>query len=238
MEKFLISIILFLIITNNVFLSIITFLTMLIYRIAPFNFKTLSAFILLIVYFLYGLWGLFVTSLCSIIFLICGMMYWYDLSFDSLKNDLYDFSKNVDELDNKNDKTNKNIINSSNSLPNPETDTWYNKLWAYVRKKWDQMLEYKTIIGNLIYEKLNLDDYKLNNIGTNYQSVCKYWDSFCEIIILNLKQFKTMTSDIVLYRHIYKSINKINNVFVTIENIKKLHKMSRSFDFLILYRKS
>lgn len=92
MDNILITSIVFLFMMGYIDLLCLLFITFLITGLAPLNFKTLFFCTLFTLYYIYGIIGTIITSIFTMCFICCGIMYWHDMTYEDIKKEIQKIS--------------------------------------------------------------------------------------------------------------------------------------------------
>jgi hypothetical protein len=171
------------------------------------NHVSLFAISTFLTYYIYGFFGLIFLSLFSASSILAGIMYWYDLTSDDIKKE---FQQAL-------------IINKSDDADIQE-----------LKKKWINLNESIIVYYEKTKQSISNYDSIINHVKIYYSYLSNHFNSLSIIAYNNLDKFYNLTKDVygfnVFYSFILFIIIKCNKVYKKINEIKLLHKTSRTID--------
>jgi len=184
-------------------LTLATFLLFILSGIASFNHISVFFLSLLFVYCMYGVIGLIILSVCSLSMLLCGIVYWYDLSYSSIKKSL----------------------NSVDSMNNTTQDLTFN---LDVDKKINELSEYRKNYTDKIFNTIGLTGERIIRIQSVYKLISISFDKLCGLVYTYCEKFRETTNGVAGLKIVYVIIDYIVSLWKGIGVFKNLHKVSRS----------
>jgi hypothetical protein len=208
MDKLSITLLTILFLNDGSYLIWIGLLFALLTQTLPLNYKTLFNFTSLTTYCFYGFTGIIYTFLCTLSLLICGAMYWFELSMDDVKNKMKEL--------------NDDAIDGNDCDDNEST----NQIEQYI----DKFTQYKTKYVNMFCEKtrLNLISPWMGTIGTFYTHVSVMFDKFCQMLYGLMCRFRTLTQDMKGLKSIYNVYDTMCQYKTTVDKLKHLNSESQN----------
>ena len=180
-------------------------------KIIMLDFITLSVYTILLTYYVYGLFGVFYLLVSTSILVLCGIMYWYELSVNDIKHHMIKYA----ETDSESIELNKQIT---------EYHEFINNHVSFLLQKIN-ITESKLNILNNYYN--HMCSY-LPTINKYYTLSSSYYDKIFSATYGYMKQLRGITSDVPLIKYIYYVYDKIVNNIMNIESLRFFHKISRN----------
>lgn len=175
------------------------------------DFITLSVYTILVTYYFYGLFGLIYLLGSTSVLILCGIMYWYELSPDDIKQHMIKYV----ESDPESVEVNKQIT-QYNQFVNKQISFVFQKIY-------------------LTESNLNTINRYYNHICSYFPMINKYYtltssyyDNICSATYGYMKQLRIITSDIPIIKNIYFVYDKLIVNIMNIETLRLFHKLSRN----------
>lgn len=196
-------------------------LTFLLTGVTALNYISIFGLVNLLTYYFYGFLGLIYTCLSSLALIVCGFMYWYEMSFDDIKNQ-------ANELKNKT-KTNVQIQTSAQLDAQVDVQSkTQSQIDAKLQSLKEKYNEYKTSSVAFIEKKLGLTNYHVQKLHSVYNKISTYYDKFILIACKYFERFKNITSNTPGLKQLYDIYDKALEYKEIVESIRAMHKLSRN----------
>lgn len=210
MNRLIFAILTLLYIFSGSGLTAIGLITTMMFNQIELNHISLFALTILLTKCFYGLIGLMYMFVGSMIFLLCGVCYWYEMSLNDIQQQMVQFKE-------------ENIVRSTSE----------SKELTSFDKNWESLRQYKTEKINTFCEKIGLTDLltleeRSMKIQTFVILVSDKFDKFCDIVYSYLCKFRTKTSDVKVFKEIYATYGQLLECKAGIESLRSMHKLSRT----------
>ena len=220
MDKLSIAFLTILFLNGGSFLIWIGLLLALLTNMLPLNYKTLFSVTSFTTYYFYGFSGIFYTFFCTLSLLVCGAMYWLELSVDDIKN-------KIKEL-NVNEKPSTEVDNTLS--PNGQL----NQMEQYV----DTFSQYRIKYVNMFCEKTGLDSTRIGSINSFYTYVSVMFDKFCQMFYGLMCRFRALTQNMKGFKTLYNGYDTLYQCKTNIDKLKALNieSQNKSNDLSLLQK--
>lgn len=174
-------------------------------QMLPLNYKTLFNVTTFTTYCFYGFTGIIYTFLCALSLLMCGAMYWFELSIDDVKNKMKE-------------------LNVNENLSTDDDHT------VQIEQYIDTFSQYKIKYVNMFCEKtgLKINSTWITSVGTLYTHVSVVFDKFCQIFYGLMCRFRTLTRNMKGLKTLYNAYDTMYQYKISIDNLKTLNVESRN----------
>jgi hypothetical protein len=211
MDRLSLTLLLLLFIFSGSGLTVATLLIYLFTGIATLDHVTLFSTSTLLTYYFYGLFGLMYLFGCVITIVVCGLMYWLEMSLDTIRQQANDMHNQANEI---------HIVN--NNVNNTISDQTFD-----IDPRIKRFQKYGNDIVTLFRQKTRLTDEKITLIRNYYILMSSRFDIFTTWVIKYITRFRELTQDITGLKLAYYLIDKFFLYKETIESYRTLHKVSR-----------
>jgi len=162
------------------------------------NYRILFLITQLLTYYFYGFIGMFYVMMCSLSMIGCCAMYWFDMSPEDMKqkiNELKDGS--------------------------PLTDSTSQRYLFDDKVK--RLIEYKNNGVELFYKKTGLTADHVTKMRSSYIYVSQLFDKLCDMIYSCMCYVRKVTNDLVGFKTIYYSYDRMCTFMENVENVRAMH---------------
>lgn len=215
MDKLSIASLLFLTLAGGSGIGSFILLSQLITGIVPIDHTTLFSLFILLTYSFYGFFGLFYVTLSALVVIGCGLMYWFEMSMDDVKDKLIEMQIQALKTETENNQNNQNNQNNENN----ENE---------IQKRIDQMKTMRQGFLTVFWTKTGISEERRNQMFEFYSAISSKFDLLMQIVIDNIQKFKNMTQNIVPFNKLYILIDGLFLFKQSVESLRSMHKLARS----------
>jgi hypothetical protein len=209
MERLPLAILILSFIVSGAGLTTAEMLCYLLFGIASLNHVTLFSTLSLFTYYLYGFFGIMYVALSTLIFIACGLMYWFDMSLGDMQKKVMSIQKS--------------------SVISPDTDktvTDNSQISQDMELRLKQLQAFKnTMIGSLCL-KTGVTDDKINMIKNYYVLSSTKFDNFTDLLFTYIVRFRQITQDVMILKTIYYIYDQIIIYTTLLKSFRKLSNMA------------
>lgn len=208
MDNLSIAFLVFLFILSGPGLSSVGLFSMLFTGFVQANHVTIFSLVSMLTYYFYGLFGMMYMAVCSMAYIMCGMMYWFEMTFEDMR-------KKADEMrEQTSDESNSDVS---------ETDTP-----SSFDRKIQEFNEYRTAGVKTLYEKLGLTEERRKAYENMYSTYSTYFDNIVDGVVTYIARFREMTNEIAGLKTVYYIYDQLVEYKKLLESIRAMHKISRT----------
>jgi hypothetical protein len=173
---------------------------------------SLSLLFTTLTYNFYGFFGLIYFFISTFVLVLCGFMFWYEMSFNDCLGKLKEFVKEIEQK-------------GTAEQTDQETDSFM------INHRLEQFNLMKAEGIKMFYHHTGLNEERIAVYVAQYNKYSSKMNNGVEFVCRGVKQFRTATNEIAGLRECYafydRIINSVNMFVQGVLSLRTLHRLSR-----------
>jgi hypothetical protein len=187
------------------------------------NYLNLFSLINLLTYYFYGFFGMIYLFISSLALMVCGFMYWYELSIDEFKKEAEEMrikALNDSETIKPDVPANVTGVTMTNEVTKTKLDVQLERAKVFFDK-------YKGLCFDFLEKKLGFTSKRMEKISNVYTKISSYYDNFVAMVYNFLLKFKNATKNVVGLRSLYYLDDQLVICRDSVNSLRTMHKAAR-----------